>query len=73
MGLRRHPSGKGGKVRKSDKNRTFPPFPYGFLLRLLFPSPHSPSCPVFRGYKVTGCDGLKGRCAADDIQPLCYW
>ena len=27
--------------RKSDKNRTFPPFPYGFLLRLLSHVAHS--------------------------------
>ena len=41
-GTEEKPFGERGEVRKSDKNRTFPPFPYGFLLRLLFPSPLSP-------------------------------
>ena len=62
-GLRPYPllsPGKGGELRKSDKNRTFPPFPYGFLLRLLFPSPFFPLCPVFRGYRVRELT-VKGR------------
>ena len=45
------PFGEREEVRKSDKNRTFPPFPYGFLLRLLFPSPFSPLVRFFADTK----------------------
>ena len=50
-GTEERPFGERGEVRKSDKNRTFPPFPYGFLLRLLFPSPLFPLVRFFADRK----------------------
>ena len=50
-GTEETPFGERGDFRKSDKNRTFPPFPYGFLLRLHFPSPFSPLVRFFTDTK----------------------